>query len=114
MAISPSVAKAAKRGKRILILGEDIARDPRDLIDQARRLRIVPGTNAAGGVPAAGVQHVQHVAQQHQVDPFDRPVGAVAPPRGGDRQFLEPIGKKGEGLRRKRLSRSCRRSDVSR
>ena len=94
----------AERGERLLVLGEDIARDPADLIDQARRLRIVPGTNAAWGLPAVGVQQVQHVAQQHQVDPFDRPVGAVAPPRGGDRQFLEPIGEQGEGLRRKRLS----------
>ena len=55
-------------------------------------------------MPAVGVQQIEHVAQQHQVDPFDRPVSAVAPPGGGDRQFLEPVGKKGKGLRRKRLS----------
>ena len=40
-------SQGPQRGERLLILREDIARDPRDLIDQARRLRIVPGTNAA-------------------------------------------------------------------
>ena len=45
--------QGAERRERLLILREDIARDPGDLIDQARRLRIVPGTNAAGR-PASG------------------------------------------------------------
>ena len=94
-----------KRGERILVLGQYVVGNLGDLIHHARRLRIVPGASTARHVPAAGVQQIQDVAQQHQVDAFDGAVGAVAPPGGGDRQFLEPISEKGKGLRRKRLSR---------
>ena len=92
--------QGAERGERLLVLGKDIARDPVDLVDQPRGKRGVPGTGLALGMPATGMQQVERVAQQNKVDALDGPVSTVAPPGGGDRQFLEPVGKEGKGVRR--------------
>jgi hypothetical protein len=73
----------AEHGERFGVLPQNVVGDGGDHFDHFGRMDVVPGAHRLGE-PARGANHIEHVAQQQQVDPLDGAVAAVEPRAGAD------------------------------
>ena len=92
-----------QNGQRRLVALEYRGRDLFDPFDEHRIVGFIPRANVGRGCPLGRANDVENVAEQNNINRFDRPIAAIGPPPGRNRHISYSPGKNRESPLRKRF-----------